>query len=60
MNNMRLSKEIAVIIVIKLIVLTLIWQFFFNGNKVKVNSTTVEQHIFQAAPVSEPVKQAIH
>ena len=52
MRNIRLSREIAVIIVVKLIVLTLIWQFFFNGNKVKVNPKTVEQHILQPSDSS--------
>ena len=47
MQNIHLQREIAIIIVVKLIVLTLIWQFFFNGNKVKVNPNTVEQHILQ-------------
>lgn len=56
-NNRDLQRKIAVVIVVKLIVLTLIWQFFFSENKVKVDSKTVEQHLFQAA---EPVNKTFH
>ena len=57
MNNRDLQRKIAVIIVFKLVVLALIWQFFFSENKVKVDSKTMEQQLFQAA---EPVNKTLH
>ncbi|MDO5685905.1 MAG: hypothetical protein Q4G42_00670 [Neisseria sp.] len=47
-DNRRLQREIVAVIVFKLILLVLIWQFFFSANRVDVNPQAAEQHLLSA------------
>lgn len=57
-SNRRLQRDIVVIIVFKLIILVLIWQFFFSANRVDADSQAVGQHMFQAASAPATMEKA--
>lgn len=47
-DTRRLQWEIASVIVFKIVLLVLIWQFFFSANRVDVDTHKMDAHMLSA------------